>query len=98
MVAVLAQLPPGRPDSLELKPLSPLPQLPVPPRHAVAMARDRERGEVRGPRGLSGDVVSHLWRERARALEWVFEKLQTWPCGGRSTGKLLAGSDHGPDT
>lgn len=94
-MAVLAQLPPGRLDSLELKPL---PQLPVPSRHAVAMARDRERGEGRGPRGLSGDVVSHLWRERARALEWVFEKLQTWPGGARSTGKLLAGSDHGPDT
>ena len=89
-VAPLPLFLPGRPGCLELKPLPLLPQLPVPPRHAVAMARDRERGEGRGPCGLSGDVVSHLWRERA--LEGVFEKLQRWPRGASSPGKLFAES------
>lgn len=64
-------LPTGRRGELELKLRPLLPQLPVPPRHAVAMTRDREREEARGQCGLSGDVVSHLWRERA--LECVFE-------------------------
>lgn len=63
--APLALLPTGRRGELALKLRPLLRQLPVSPRHAVAMARDWEREEARGQRGLSGDVVSHLWRERA---------------------------------
>lgn len=85
--APLALRPPGQRGELELKPRPLLPQLPVPSRHAVAMARDREREEARTQRGLSGDVVSHLWQEGTGC---VCETLQAGSPGAKSPANARA--------